>query len=275
MKRYQRIIGSPILSNCFAITGLVITAFLAFFTGNSIGAIVILGLTSIFLFVFIILARKFYKESEMIDVINLLSIIQEKCIKMPQYPTNLEHGQNSKEKDLEKDGKGFILTNSLDYDIFYCAEIVDNILKGATYIYYLPKNSSVLNELHDFIEALDLHLSKKNLTRDAADSCYKQLFFNVIPTDVTCIYNFARFYQPGDGVPNSNFEQSWWYVHATKGSEKDPKAPMLSKMIIDASDQERLQRVFHILRKTCCSHNGLDIYNNRRQLVEYLGDVIK
>ncbi len=270
MKQIKRAFSSTVTSNIIGAIGLLTSLALGFLAENPYWAIIAMIATALVFIVFIYFINRYAKRASVIDAFAVLSRIQNKCVVNPHYPTNQEHGINSREKDLRQSGDGCILTNSLAYDIFYCKEIVDNIMNGAKYSYILPNNEFIHIELANFITAIAAEFAVPSITLEQVKQFYKDITFYMLPVGSVCLYNFARFHQPGRGMPAGGFTQSWWYVHAAQGCEQDPSAHMLSNEIEDRNDQENLNRALQLLKNLSKPYSGLEIDDYHDQLGDFL-----
>ena len=270
MKQIKRAFRSTVTSNVIGLIGLLTSIALGFVAKNLYWAIFAMIATGLVFIVFIYYINRYAKRTSVIDAFVVLSRIQNKCVVNPHYPTSQEHGMHSREKELCEGGDGCILTNSLAYDIFYCKEIVDNIMKGAKYTYILPNNDFIHIELENFITAIASEFAVPNLTHGQVEQFYKRITFYMLPVGSVCLYNFARFHQPGRGMPAGGFTQSWWYIHAAQGCEQNPSAHMLSNQIDDRNDQENLNRALQLLKNLSKPYSGLEIDAYHDQLGDFL-----
>ena len=283
----KQLLDSNILANIVAILTLIVTILfgvLAYYFPNgsqdnnnsknfglNTSAIIVFATLIIATLINIIYTNYIRKKLKKYKVISILSKLQNKYILQPEFKTSKEHGENSKERDLRDQGNARILTNSLSYDIYYCKEIADNIIKGAKYTYVLPAEFQAVHDLQNYISALYNRLSEQisenspemdyNRTTNKVNDILKtKLEFWFFNEDVLCLYNYARFDQIGD----PNFLQSWWYVNPTTNSES---SYMLAHEF-DMDDQESLNSVFDIIKSESKISNGKAIHDNRNRLEE-------
>lgn len=288
IKKLSSYLGSTTLSNIIAIITLIVTIIfgaLAYFfpqsqvdqTKNKFGlngvAIGIFIILIIVLFINMYFSKKSQSTLNKYKVIKILSDLQNKYILEPEFKTSNDHSYHSREKDLNNQGEARILTNSLNYDIFYCDSIANNIISGAKYVYVLPKEFQAINDLKSYIGELYSKLydqlspiNNNNPVQTAnsvIDKLSKNLEFWFFDKDVLCLYNFARFNQIG----NPNFLQSWWYVNPIDHND----ASYMLAHEIENEDQEKLNVAFEILHNLSKVSNGKDIYENRDRLnIDYL-----
>jgi hypothetical protein len=214
---------------------------------------------------------KRYKKYE---IINILSGLQNKYILKADFKTLKEHGEHSKEKDLTSGGSAEILTNSLNYDYWYCDFIADNIIKGAKYTYFIPYKLHIpISGLENYITKLYNELYSKSIfssydpTRkdNAVKSILEKVEFYFFKSDTPCLYNFARFSQPGI----QGFPQTWWYLNP---KDHNDNSYMLSQEISEQDDQDQLYKVFNILRQNRTAMNASDIYDSHADITSLLGE---
>ena len=287
--------GSTVFSNIIAIVTLVVTivfgllAYLFPQSQNEQGNNFRFGLNGFAIFVFAVLIvlflisiynsrktkielekyeRKTKIELEKYEIIKILSDLQNKYILKPEFKTSGEHSAQSMERNLHDRGDARILTNSLNYDIFYCGSIAEHIIKGAKYIYVLPNEFQVLNDLKSYIKELydNLYEQLKNKNHNNPNKTAAEVLNNLknnvefwfFDKDILCLYNFARFNQIG----NPHFLQSWWYVNPV--DNKDSSYMLAHE--IDTEDQAKLNQVFESLNELSVAFDGKFIYDNNSDL---------
>ncbi|HAE41527.1 MAG TPA: hypothetical protein DCG34_01235 [Clostridiales bacterium] len=216
------------------------------------------------------------KKLPAIDVISKLCVLQNAYILSPNYVTSQKHSRDSLEEQLEKGGSAQILTNSLKYDIFYASSIANNLVCGARYIYFLPQNSLMLDELANFIVALSNQLmsslinqSSNHITVD--DIRENNLEFLFFDEQIPCLYNFATFKQAST-YSQSFFKQDWWYINPP---DTISSSHMLTHEITEPRDQKDLDNVFARLSKMAIKTTGQKVYNSRNALSNFLGGILK
>jgi len=214
-----------------------------------------------------------YKNTKRYEIIKILSTLQNKYVLHAQFKTAKDHASQSREKDL-KNGNARILTNSLNYDVLYCDEIAENVIKGAIYTYILPCESTVVDEVKNYIEVLynKMHDKLTLMNSDTPPATINDKVKNILEgkvefwffkANIICLYNFARFHQIGDDF----FTQSWWYVNPEKRSDTNY---MLSQEITGRDDQDQLRTAFDVLKKDSKIKDAYYIYDNREELEKKL-----
>jgi len=275
-KQLVDVFGSRLFANIIAAITMVASLVSIFKWKGAVvlGASVILCLVCV---VYVVISNRGARRRAEMSVLEILSGIQDEYIREPRYITTVEHGEHSKEQYLQEGGEGVILTNSLVYDIFYCREIVDNILRGARYTYILPNSATLQDQLYDFISTIQGEFTEQKIDPSKADTYYTNTKFWILSTGVSCLYNFARFHQPKIPRHIEGFVQSWWYIHAAEACKEDPKAPMLSNEITGPNDQENLYRALRILMNPSIAtmYTGLQIFAHRESLAEFLGSEVR
>jgi hypothetical protein len=216
-----------------------------------------------------------YRNTKRYDIIRTLSGLQNKYILNAEFKTSKEHGELSKEKELTNGGNARILTNSLNYDFFYCDSIADNLIKGAKYTYVIPYKSSGFTDLQNYITKLHNELYNKNSHSNNDPAGNEETVKNILKNkvefwffevDILCLYNFARFTQIG----NPHFvQQSWWYLNP---KDHNDNSYMLSQEINEPGDHEQLNEVFEVLKQNSRIKNAYVVYENRDNIPSFLGE---
>lgn len=237
-------------------------------------AIVLYIILIITTFLNIVFLYRSKKNLEKYNIIKILCELQNKYILNADFKTSKQHGDLSKEKHLTINGEARILTNSLNYDIFYCNSIADNIIAGAKYTYVIPCSFQVITELQSYIVELynklyEILLKQNKNNHAIATTKVKRILeenveFCFFDEEILCLYNFARFNQVG----NPHFIQSWWYVNP---KDNNIDSYMISREIVDESDQKRLNEAFDQLNSISKNETGCSIYEERSQLLSRFG----
>jgi hypothetical protein len=283
-KKLWNVLGTPQCGNIFTIFTFLATiafGYLAVQKTDTQGKELSKILSAPAIVSFIILATitilnivAFFKNKKNYSIIKSLSELQNKYILRPEFKTSKEHGEQSNEKLLTIGGEARILTNSLIYDMYFCNSIAKNISNGAKYIYVIPNNEIVMNELKSYIIKLheELHnqfmVSLNNpgievTSENVISKLKSNLEFWFFDEKIICLYNFARFNQTAVRTDIHNFTQSWWYINP---KDHEENSIMLSREIEDLDDQSKLNEVFNELKKKSEIENGRKIYEDRNTL---------
>jgi len=225
---------------------------------------VFFGIASVGILISRIVQTKKKREQTVIDK---LCSLQNAYLLNPNFVTSQQHGKDSREGSLGLGGKAEILTNSLQYDLFYTDEIADNIIKGARYIYLLPIDTSLLGDLANFISKISDSISRKGQSVDTLESLRRNnLEFHFFDGDISCLYNFAIFQQPAENN-QPYFRQDWWYINPTNDC---PHSYMLTYEINERRDQNTLDTVYAKLKRFSIKKDGHEIFANRKKLQKYI-----
>jgi hypothetical protein len=207
------------------------------------------------------------------EIIDMLSSLQGEYILEPKYVSAVQHASHSKEGDLSQSGTIDILTNSLKYDLFYSEAIATNIIRGAKYIYVLPKTKPIIRHLRNYITTLSESIQKVLAAQGANGTLSKleelrksNLEFWFFDGEHPCLYNFAIFRQPAEGALQS-FEQYWWYINP---SDTKQDSHMLIYEITVPRDKSALDDIFGKLKKDASKKTGQDVFINREDLSDWI-----
>lgn len=203
----------------------------------------------------------------------------------PIYTTTEQHIVVSKESDIIAGGTARILTNSLafDSDPTTIAEILNNIILGAKYIYYMPHNSNIYRELGAYVGLCFKTVTDKLPLQGTSDSLstseevLKRIEFRLFDDGIYCIYNFALFNQLSTQQNNfQGFRQGWWYINPQNGQQTMIANELDSSYNNrNSTDRDMLEGCLNRLSEVSTSFTAYELLQNQSNLDSYIVEKIK
>lgn len=197
----------------------------------------------------------------------------------PIYTTTEQHIEVSREGDLIDGGTARILTNSLafDSDPATIAEILNNIILGAKYIYFMPHNSNLYRELGAYV-GLCFQTVKTKLASEISDArptseeVLQRIEFRLFDDSIYCVYNFALFDQLS--TPKNDlkgFRQGWWYINPQNGQQTMIANELDSTCDNrNSNDRDMLESCFDRLSDISTSFTAYELLQNPSNLRNFI-----
>lgn len=198
----------------------------------------------------------------------------------PIYTTTEQHIEVSKEGDLIEGGTARILTNSLafDSDPTTIAEILNNIILGAKYIYFMPHNSNIYKELGAYVglcfQTVKTKLASMEMTGliPTNEDVLQRIEFRLFDNSIYGIYNFALFDQLSTQKNDwKGFRQGWWYINPQNGQQTMIANELDSTYDNrNSNDRDMLEGCFDRLSEVSTSFTAYELVQNQSNLRNFI-----